>query len=100
MRASSIIFSAQPGFFLDLARHAARDIDQPLAQVIEVRRAGWKIDSAGIRRVARHLAEHERAVAAAQCAHAKSVKHALAGKTQIAPGQKTCEIGLEILGAE
>ena len=47
-----------------------------------------------------HLAEHEGAVGAAQRAHAEAVEHAAVGKAPVAPGQKACEIGLEIAGAE
>ncbi len=43
-----------------------------------------------------HLAEHERAVGAAQRAHPETVEHVLVGKAPVAPGQEAGKIGLEI----
>jgi len=54
----------------------------------------------GIRRVAAHFAEYERAVGAAQRAHPEAVEHAPVRKTPIAPRQEAREIALEIVGAE
>src|SRR5207344_2784343 len=59
-----------------------------------------KIDAPGIGGVLAHLAEHEGAIAAAECAHAKAVEHAWIRKAPVAPCQKAREIGLEIAGAE
>ena len=47
-----------------------------------------------------HFAQHERAVGAAQRAHAEAVEHAPVRKAPVAPCQEISEIGIEITGAE
>ena len=96
----AIIRRRQAGLFFDLARNAAGDIDDSIPEVIEIGRSGRKIDSSGVRSVRGHLAEHECAVGAAQRAHAKPIEDAVVGKAPVAPRQKACKIGLEIIGAK
>src|SRR6185437_5775627 len=86
--------------FLDLAGDAAFDVEPVAADVIAIGRAGGEIDATGVRGVLAHLAEHERAVAAAQRAHAEAVEHAAVRKAPVPPGQEAREIGLEIIRAE
>jgi hypothetical protein len=100
MRLALVFAGCEPGFFLELARDAAWNIDRAVPDVVEVGRTGWKIDAPGVRRVLAHFTEHEGAVGAAQRAHAEAVEHARVGKAPVAPGQETCEIGFEIAGAE
>src|SRR5258705_9314967 len=100
MRAGSIIRRRQPGLLLDLAGDAARHIDRALPDVVEVGRTRREVDPPGIRGVLAHLTEYERAVGAAQRAHAKAVEHIFVGATPVAPRQEPGKIGFEIPGAE
>ena len=96
----AVVRSGKAGFLLDLAGDAAFDVEPIAADVIEIGRAGGEIDATGVRGMLAHLAEHKRAVAAAQRAHAEAVEHAAVRKAPVAPGQEAGEIGLEIVGAE
>src|ERR1700751_3551204 len=96
MRRGAIVGGRQPRLLLDLAHHAAGDIEPVTADIVQIGRAGRKINAAGVGGVRRHLAEHEGAIRAAQRAHAEAVEDLAIRTTPIAPGEETGEIGLEI----
>ena len=96
----AVVRGGEAGFFLDLAGDAAFDVEPVAADVIAIGRARGEIDATGVRGMLAHLAEHKRAVAAAQRAHAEAVEHAAVRKAPVPPGQEAREIGLEIIGAE
>ena len=68
--------------------------------IVEIGRAGGKVDAPGVGGVRAHLAEHEGAVGGTQRAHAKAVEHVAVGKAPVAPGEEARKIRLEIIGAE
>src|SRR3954453_2119375 len=100
MRISIVFAGGQPGLFLKLTHDAARDVQHSIPDVIEVGRAGRKIDASGIRRVFAHHAEHEGAIGTAKRTHAEAVEYGMVGKAPVTPGQKTRKIGFEVAGAE
>ena len=100
MRLARVVAGRKTGLLLELARDAAGYVDRAAPDVVEIGRAGRKIDAPGIGGVLAHFAEHEGAVGAAQRAHPEAVEHVPVRKAPVAPGQEAGEIGLEIAGAE
>ena len=90
---------AQPGFFFKLAPNAGFEIEPTVAIIAGIGRAGGKIDSPRIGRVCAHLAEYIAAVGAHQRRRTETVGDGRVRKTEIAPGEKILEIGLEMVRA-
>ena len=78
----------------------AVEIDPLAEDVLTVRRARGEIDRARVGGVRGHLAEQEGAVGALQRRHRKAVADGVAGEAEIAPGEESGEIGLEIGAAQ
>src|SRR6185312_14751199 len=100
MRLALVFARRKAGLLLELSRDAAGNVHRAVPDVVEVGRTGWKINVSGGRRMLAHLAEHEGAIGAVERAHAEAVEDGSVWKAPVAPGQKTCEIGFEIAGAE
>src|SRR3954471_2881101 len=96
VRLAAVVAGHQTGLRLEFAHHTAGYIKRAIPDIVEIGRAGWKIDASSIGGVASHLTEHEGAIGAAQRAHPETVKHAIIRKTPVAPRQEAGEISLEI----
>ena len=94
------IVRRKTGLLADLAHDVAGEINPRAGDIAQVRQAGREIDHARIRGMRAHDPEQERAVAAAQRAHAKAILDAAVREAPMAPGQQAGEIGFEIGAVE
>src|ERR1700756_634090 len=97
MRRGMIVGGRKSGLLLDLADDAAGNIEPAANDIVEIGRAGGKIDAPRVGGVRPHLAKHESAVRTAQRTHAKAVEDFVIRTPPIAPGEETGEIGFEIM---